>query len=90
MSHNVWIGFCTLLHSTAPGLPWDAMLKLVNEGNSEKERVHLKLIDDIDMYQIMEKGIRGGISVISQKYAKANNPYAPGSDNQTIQLSNVL
>ena len=64
---------------TAPGLSWDAMLKLVSEGNSEEERVHLKLIDDIDMYQ-MQKGIRGGISVISQKYAKANNPYIPGYD----------
>ena len=64
---------------TAPGLLWDAMLKLVNEGNSEEERVHLKLINDIDMYQ-MEKGIRGGISVISQKYAQANNSYVEGYD----------
>ena len=65
---------------TAPGLSWDAMLKLVNEGNGEEESVHLQLIDDIDMYQMVEKGIRGGISVISQKYAKANNPYVPGYD----------
>ena len=28
----------------------------------------------------VEKGIRGGISVITHKYAKANNPYVPGYD----------
>ena len=27
------------------------------------------------MHLMMEKGIRGGISMISQKLAKANNPY---------------
>ena len=37
---------------TAPGLSWDAMLKLVNEV-SEEESVHLQLIDDIDMYQMV-------------------------------------
>ena len=57
---------------TAPGLSWDAMLK--------HTQVQLELIDDIDMYQMVEKGIRGGISVITHKYAKANNPYVPGYD----------
>ena len=52
---------------TAPGLSWDAMLK--------HTQVQLELIDDIDMYQMVEKGIRGGISVITHKHAKANNPY---------------
>ena len=32
------------------------------------------------MYQFYEKGIRGGQSVIFQKYAKANNPYLPDYD----------
>ena len=52
---------------TAPGLSWDT-------------QVQLELIDDIDMYQTVEKGICGGISVIEHKYAKANNPYVPGYD----------
>ena len=43
-------------------------------------QVLLELIDDIDMYQMVEKGIRGGISVITHKYAKANNSYVPGYD----------
>ena len=52
---------------TAPGLSWDAMLKLTG--------VRLELIDDIDQYLMIESGLRGGISMISNKYAKANNPY---------------
>ena len=57
---------------TSPGLSWDAMLK--------HTKVKLELIKDHDKYLMMEKGIRGGISVISQKFAKANNPYMEDYD----------
>ena len=57
---------------TAPGLAWDAMLKLTG--------VRLELIDDIDQYLMIESGLRGGISMISNKYAKANNPYVSEYD----------
>ena len=52
---------------TAPGLAWDAALKLTE--------VKLELFSDPDMLLMVEKGIRGGISMISNRYGKANNKY---------------
>ena len=37
--------------------------------------VRLKKISDIDMYLFIEKGLRGGISYIAKRFAKANNEY---------------
>ena len=49
-----------------PGYSWDAMLKYT--------AVQLELIDDIDMYQMVEKGMRGGVSSINHRHATANHP----------------
>ena len=55
---------------SSPGLSWDAMLKMTG--------VKLEKISDIDNYLFIEKGLRGGISYISKRYAKANNKYMNG------------
>ena len=52
---------------TAPGLSWDACLKLT--------KIKLELLTDPDMLLMFEKGIRGGISMISTRHGKANNKY---------------
>ena len=51
---------------TSPGLSWSACLK--------KSGVCLELLCDIDQLNFIERGMRGGISQISHRYQRANNP----------------
>ena len=57
---------------SAPGLTWDAALKM-RHGSLEQ-------VTDIDMYHFIENSIRGGISMITTRYAQANSPTPPGYD----------
>ena len=65
---------------TAPGLAWDAMLKMT--------KINLELLSDVDKLLMIEKGIRGGISIISNRYGKANNKYM--KDYNKKELSKYL
>ena len=56
----------------SPGLSWDALLK--------KTGVELELLTDYDQHLFIEKGMRGGISMVPKRHAKANNPLVEGCD----------
>ncbi|XP_065196385.1 uncharacterized protein LOC135827878 [Sycon ciliatum] len=51
---------------TLPGYAWDALLRFTP--------IELQLLTDVDMHLFVEAGLRGGISMASQRYGKANNP----------------
>lgn len=57
---------------TAPGLAWNAMLK--------KTGITIENMTDYDMYLMTEKGIRGGMCMVSHRFARANNPAVEGYD----------
>ena len=57
---------------SSPGLSCDAMLEMTV--------LKLEKISDIGKYLFIEKGLRGGISYIAKRYAKANNKYMNDCD----------
>ena len=57
---------------TSPGLAWDACLRMT--------KVNLELLHDQDMLLMIEEGIRGGVSMISNRYGKTNNKYMKDYD----------
>lgn len=52
-------------YSSSQGPAWDEMLKMTN--------VKLDLLSDIDMYQLIERGMKGVISYIYKQHISANN-----------------
>ena len=69
-------GLDPVYYFTAPGLAWDACLKVTG--------VQLELLSDPNMLLMFEKGIRGGISIISNRYGKANNKYLRKGYNKNL------
>ena len=57
---------------TSPGLAWDACLKETGQ--------QLQMLHDYDMLMMFEKGVQGGITHISKRYAEANNKYMKDFD----------
>ena len=73
---------------TSAGYSWDSMLK--------KTQVELELINDIDMHLFVEQGMRGGVSMITTKFAEANNihmstydPEKPSSFLLSLDMNNL-
>jgi hypothetical protein len=52
---------------STPAMTWDAFLKY--------SKVEIDQISDMEMMKMIKNGIRGGISMASHKYCKANNKY---------------
>lgn len=52
---------------TSPGLSWDATLIMTV--------IKLEIMHDVDMFQFVEKGMRGGNSHIAHRHGQANNKY---------------
>ena len=57
---------------SSPGLSWDAMLKMTG--------VKLEKISNIEKYLLFEEVLKGGVSYITKRYAKANNKYMKNYD----------
>ena len=66
---------------SAPGRPWQAALKMT--------KVCLDLIVDPIMYNMFELGTRGGVSMVSKKYSKANDKYLDDFD-ETLPSSYIM
>jgi hypothetical protein len=62
---------------TLPSYSFDACLKYTD--------VELQLLTDPEMHLFIENSIRGGISVVSHRYARANNPYLKSEDYDSSQ-----
>ena len=80
---------CLEIHSldplhyyTTPGLAWDAALRMSN--------VDLQLITDENIYNSVENSIRGGISMISTRHARANNPSFPETFDSSLPNQNLI
>ena len=56
-----------LHYVSSPGLSFDACLKMTGQS--------LELFTDPEPYLFSESGLRGGVSMISNRYASSNNPY---------------
>ena len=67
-----YYGLDPCYYFSAPGLSWDAMLKMTG--------IELEKISDIDKDLFIEKGLRGGISYIAKRHSKPNNEYCPDHD----------
>ena len=69
---DVVYGLDPARYYTGPGLSWEALLK--------KTGVELDLLTDYDQHLCVEKGMRGGISMVTKHHARANKPQVEGYD----------
>jgi len=77
-------------YMTLPSLAWDAAIKMKDEDNVErkaagKAAIVLENMTDYDMHLFSERGKRGGITMIANREATADNKYIRAMDSATDQ-----
>lgn len=60
---------------TTPGYTWSAALLYTKQ--------RLELISDVSLYQMFEKGLRGGVATVNHRHVEANNHYIPDTYDET-------
>ena len=65
-----------------PGLAWDAALRM--------SRVELELNTDENIYNLNENSVRGGMSMISTRYARADNPSFPSTYDDKLPRQDLI
>ena len=75
-------GLDPVYYVTLPGMTWDSAFKFTE--------VEVDLLSTVEMYEFMEKGIRGGMTFINEHHLKANNARVPNTFNPTKQSCDLL
>ena len=76
------LGLDPAYYVSAPQLSWDCMMKMTG--------CQLTLLSDPAMFTVINTNLRGGICMISKRYAKANNRYMGDAYDPTEPESYIL
>jgi hypothetical protein len=76
------LGLDPAYYVSGPQLSWDCMMKMT--------RCNLTLLSDPQMFNMIHANLRGGITMISKRYAEANNKYMEDAYNPTKPSSYIL
>ncbi|XP_011062995.1 PREDICTED: uncharacterized protein LOC105151147 [Acromyrmex echinatior] len=75
-------GLDSTYYYTLPGYTWDVEIYYVD--------IRFELLTDIDIVMFVERGIRGGLSQCSHRYAQANNKYNTSSYDPSELLTYLM
>ena len=67
---------------TLPGFTFNACLKFIEQ--------EFDLFTDSEKFLFIENSIRGGISIVSHRHGKANNPLVPGDDHNSLNPTSLI
>ena len=76
------LGLDPAYYVSAPQLSWDCMMKMTE--------CKLTLLSDPAMFDLIHNNLRGGISVISKRHARANNKYMGDAYDPSVRSSYLL